>query len=173
MVEYSWEQSIFSFRLLSPTQPESISTWAHPKMQLKWLTIRSYNLTSWSHNTMASYKDFGDPFHHEPHTALKTLVQLEHLASEVDPWNLKNFLKAAHNLCLSSMHKPFWHDWALSDPSQFLTSEPLHHWHKQFWDHDAKWCINAVGASKLNFCFSIIQPFTSFYHFSGGISKLK
>ena len=123
--------------------------------------------------TMASYKDFGDPFCHEPHTALKTLGQLEHLASKVDPWNLKNYLKAAHNLCLSSMHKPFWRDWALSDPLQFLTSEPLHHWHKQFWDHDVKWCINAVGASELDFCFSIIQPLTGFHHFSGGISKLK
>ena len=123
--------------------------------------------------TIASYKDFGDPFDHKPCTALETLGQLEHLASEVDPWDLKNYMKAANNLCLSGVHKPFWCNWPLLDPSQFLTCKPLHQWHKQFGDHDAKWCINAVGASELDFCFSIIQPLTGFHHFSGGISKLK
>lgn len=71
------------------------------------------------------------------------------------------------------MHRPFWRDWALSEPSIFLTPEPLHHWHKQFWDHDAKWCIHAVGAAEINFRFSVVQPRAGYRHFHQGISKLK
>ena len=91
----------------------------------------------------------------------------------VDPWNLKAYLKEAGEFQLNGIHEPFWCDWALSDPSQFLTPEPLHHWHKQFWDHDAKWCIHVVGAAEINFCFAVLQPHTCFQHFSGGISSLK
>ena len=55
----------------------------------------------------------------------------------------------------------------------FLTPEPLHHWHKQFWDHNAKWCIQEVGGIELDFRFSILQLHTGFRHFPEGISNLK
>ncbi|KAG2115446.1 hypothetical protein DEU56DRAFT_748706 [Suillus clintonianus] len=52
-------------------------------------------------------------------------------------------------------------------------SEALHHWHKEFFDHDCQWCLVAVGASELDLRFSILQPVTGYRHFTGGISKLK
>ncbi|KAF9455638.1 hypothetical protein BDZ94DRAFT_1179584, partial [Collybia nuda] len=61
----------------------------------------------------------------------------------------------------------------MAEPSQFLTPEPLHHWHKMFWDHDAKWCIHAVGKAEIDFRFSILHPQTGYRHFTEGISKLK
>ncbi|KAG1847688.1 hypothetical protein DFJ58DRAFT_843132 [Suillus subalutaceus] len=61
----------------------------------------------------------------------------------------------------------------LTDPSIFLMSEPLHHWHKELFDHDCQWCLVIVGASELDFWFSILQPVIGYRHFAGGISKLK
>ncbi|KAG2739313.1 hypothetical protein P692DRAFT_20881930 [Suillus brevipes Sb2] len=63
--------------------------------------------------------------------------------------------------------------WPYADPSVFLTPESLHHWHKEFWDHDLHWCLVAVGALELDFRFSILQPITGYRHFSCGISKHK
>ena len=79
---------------------------------------------------------------------------------------------------MNGVHLPFWQNWTLPDgtvaePSQFLTPKPLHHWHKQFWDHDAKWCICAVGSKELDFRFSILQPCVSFQHFKVSISSLR
>jgi hypothetical protein len=59
------------------------------------------------------------------------------------------------------------------DPAIFLTPEPLHHWHKAFWDHNTKWCINAVGSAEIDFRFSVLHSHTVFRHFNEGISKLK
>ena len=42
-----------------------------------------------------------------------------------------------------------------------------------FWDHDVQWCIHAVGDTKLDFCFSIIQTPVGYHAFDDGISKLK
>ena len=42
-----------------------------------------------------------------------------------------------------------------------------------FWDHDAQWCICAVGPAEIDFCFSILHPHTGFQQFPEGISKLK
>ncbi|KAF8801574.1 hypothetical protein BYT27DRAFT_7261911 [Phlegmacium glaucopus] len=42
-----------------------------------------------------------------------------------------------------------------------------------FWDHDAKWCINTVGAAELDFCFSILHQHVGFRQFKEGISSLK
>jgi hypothetical protein len=123
--------------------------------------------------TMATYKQFGDDFRHEPRTATKTLEQLRAVEQDVDPWNLEAYFKAASQFRLNGVHRPFWADWPMSDPSVFLTPEPLHHWHKQFWDHDAKWCINGVGAAELDFRFSILHPLVGFRHFKRGISSLQ
>jgi len=42
-----------------------------------------------------------------------------------------------------------------------------------FWDHDVKWCIKATGATKVDFCFSIIQTLVGYQVFCEGISRLK
>lgn len=123
--------------------------------------------------TLASYKQLGDNFRHEPRTASTTLAQLHVVEQKANPWDLQAYFKAASQLHLNGVHRPFWVDWAMSDPSTFLTPEPLHHWHKAFWDHDAKWCINAVGAAELDFRFSILHQHVGFRHFKEGISSLK
>ena len=126
-----------------------------------------------SHVTMAMYKQFGDPFQHEPRTASTTLAQLDAIEDTIDPWDLKNYIRRAATYRLNGVHRPFWRDWPLSDPSKFFTPEPLHHWHKMFWDHDARWCINAVGHDEIDFRFSILHPHTGYRQFPEGISKLK
>jgi len=132
-----------------------------------------------SHLTLASHKRFGDHFRHPTRLATLTLSQIEHLAEEVDPWDLELYAKKSKaRFRLNGVHLPFWRDWTLPDgitpePSQFLTPEPLHHWHKQFWDHDAKWCIRAVGGAEMDLRFSLLQPCVGFRHFKAGISSLK
>ena len=132
-----------------------------------------------SHLTLASHKRFGDNFQHPTRLATLTLSQIECLTQEFDPWNLELYTKQSKTRYrLNGVHLPFWRDWTLPDgtvaePSQFLTPEPLHHWHKQFWDHDAKWCIRAVGNEDIDLRFSVLQPCVGFRHFKAGISSLK
>lgn len=126
-----------------------------------------------SHLTTATYKEFGDAFRHPPRTASTTLRQLTAIEKVADPWDLDTYIKQAMVYRLNGVHRPFWRDWPLSDPSEFFTPEPLHHWHKMFWDHDAQWCIRAVGPAEIDFRFSILHPHTGFRQFPEGISKLK
>ena len=42
-----------------------------------------------------------------------------------------------------------------------------------FWDHDAKWCIHAVGDAEIDYRFTILHPHTGFCQFNEGISRLK
>jgi len=138
-----------------------------------------------SHLTMADYRKFGDPARQEPRTASTTLAQLAALAMNVNPLDLPTYIPAAKAFRLNGVHLPFWWDWFLqtspgvpirtlmADPCRFLTPEPLHHWHKQFWDHDVKWSIRAVGADELDFRFSTLQPTVGFKHFKDGVSTLK
>ncbi|KAG1881763.1 hypothetical protein C8R48DRAFT_550766, partial [Suillus tomentosus] len=123
--------------------------------------------------TMAMYKQFGDPFRHEPRTKSTTLAQLAVARSRADPNDVEVFFREAQKFRLNGVEKPFWRDWLLAEPSHFLTPESLHHIHKQFYDHDAKWLICAVGESEIDFRFSVLQPMTGYRHFRGGISKLK
>ncbi|KAF9780072.1 hypothetical protein BJ322DRAFT_1141618 [Thelephora terrestris] len=108
-----------------------------------------------------------------------TLSQIGSISNDVDPWDLELYAKEAQQrFRLNGVHLPFWRNWSLPDgtiaePSQFLTPEPLHHWHKQFWDHDAKWSIRAVGSEEIDFRFSLLQPCVGFRHFKVGISSLK
>jgi hypothetical protein len=100
---------------------------------------------------MAYYKQFGDAFQHEPRTASTTIAQLHAIEAVVDPWNLEAYVQEAAKFSLNGVHWPFWRDWALAEPSKFLTPEPLHHWHKMFWDHNAKWCIHVLGSAEIDF----------------------
>jgi hypothetical protein len=138
-----------------------------------------------SHLTMADYRKFGDPVRQEPRTASTTLSQLAELAKTLHPLDLPVYVPAAKAVRLNGVHLPFWRDWFLqsppgaptqhlvADPSRFLTPEPLHHLHKQFWDHDMKWSIHVVGADELDFRFSTLQPIVGFKHFKDGVSALK
>lgn len=123
--------------------------------------------------TMAMYKQFGDPFRHEPRTATTTLAQLSVVESKADPDDLPAFFREAQRFRLNGVSKPFWRDFPLSCPSIFITPELLHYLHKEFWDHDVQWCLNIIGEEELDFRFSVLQPTVGSRHFKGGISKLK
>ncbi|KAG2051089.1 hypothetical protein BDR06DRAFT_1061819, partial [Suillus hirtellus] len=101
--------------------------------------------------TMASYLEFGDSFRHPERTRSVTLEQLVNI--KADPNNLKAFFEACTEYRLNSVHAPFWMYWPYADPSVFLMPESLHHWHKEFWDHDLHWCLVAVGVLELDFRF--------------------
>ncbi|KAJ7041489.1 hypothetical protein C8F04DRAFT_1208338 [Mycena alexandri] len=103
----------------------------------------------------------------------KTLAQLKKLEDAIDPWDLPGYIKAAKAEGLNGVHRPFWRDWAMSEPSDFLTPEILHHWLKMFYDHLCKWCLEAVGAAELDFRFSVLRPHTGMRHFHEGISRAK
>ena len=124
--------------------------------------------------TMAGYKQFGDSFRHEPRTASTTLAQLLAIKTKVDPdSDIKAYIKEAKKFRLSGVDKPFWRDWPLTEPSLFLTPEPLHHFNKEFYDHDLKWCIRMLGEPEIDFRFSILQPHVGLRHFKEGVSRLK
>ncbi|KIJ63226.1 hypothetical protein HYDPIDRAFT_66475, partial [Hydnomerulius pinastri MD-312] len=114
---------------------------------------------------------FGDNFRHPPRTANRTLHQLARLTA--DPSTLEVYFKQSAKYRLNGVDKPFWCDWPLADPSVFLTPEPLHHLHKQFWDHDVRWCIHILGPKEIDFRFSVLQPITGYRHFNEGISHAK
>jgi hypothetical protein len=101
--------------------------------------------------TMAYYKHFGDPVQHEPQTASTTLAQLQVIENAVHSWNLNPYVKEAAKFRLNGVHRPFWCNWRMAKLSNFLTPEPLHHWHRMFWDHDAKWCVHVLGEAEIDF----------------------
>ena len=100
---------------------------------------------------------------------------LLHIMSiSVDPWqDLPLYINAALTQCLKSIFDPFWKDCDCCDPSIFFPPEMLHHWHKYFWDHEAKWCIRAVGAAEIDFRYSILHIMTGHQQLKRGISQLK
>ena len=61
----------------------------------------------------------------------------------------------------------------MAEPYRFLTPEPLHHWHKQFWDHNMKWSIRVIGAAEIDFRFTTLQLIIRYKHFKDGVSALK
>lgn len=126
-----------------------------------------------SHLTLANYKQFGDDFQHPPRTASITLEQRQKIRENADPADLSLYVQEAMKYRLNGVDKLFWRDWAGAEPSTFFTPEPLHHWHKAFWDHDVKWCIQAVGPEEIDFRFSILPRRSGFRQFKEGISKLK
>ena len=90
-----------------------------------------------SHLTLASHKHFGDHFRHPTRMAALTISQIEDIAEDFHPWDdFELYVKESKTrFRLNGVHLPFWRDWTLPDgtiaePSNFLTPEPLHHWHK-------------------------------------------
>ncbi|KAI6004788.1 hypothetical protein EDD15DRAFT_2155273, partial [Pisolithus albus] len=136
--------------------------------------------------TMASYKDFGDAFQHERRTGARTLSQLSRI--QCDPNDVERYFALCKDFRLSGVAEPFWRNWPLSDPANFSTLEPLHHWYRKFWDHDVQWCKNALGAPdvhahvakhlwcvtpELDFCYSVLHPIVGMRHFKDSIMALK
>ncbi|KIK78671.1 hypothetical protein PAXRUDRAFT_28568 [Paxillus rubicundulus Ve08.2h10] len=108
---------------------------------------------------------------HPPQLGSVTLSQLATIKSA--PEDMGAYFAECVQYHLNGMDKPFWWDWTVSDLSQFLTPEPLHHWHREFYDHDMKWCLNTVSPEELDFQFSILQPVTCYPQFKDSVSKLK
>ncbi|KAI6043346.1 hypothetical protein EDC04DRAFT_2600224 [Pisolithus marmoratus] len=123
--------------------------------------------------TTTTSKEFGYPYQHPPHTAVTMLTAIHSACSQYFLTDYKNFLKAMRWFQLNGVIEPCWNSWPLSDPSIFLTPEVLHHFHQMFWDHNVKWCIDVIGATELDFHFSIIQTLVGYQAFSKGISRLK
>ncbi|KIK20935.1 hypothetical protein PISMIDRAFT_12681 [Pisolithus microcarpus 441] len=121
--------------------------------------------------TMASHKHFSNAFQHEHHTGAKTLSQLSRI--QCDPNDVERYFTLCKQFRLSGVAKPFWRNWPLSDPANFLLLEPLHHWYQKFWDHNVQWCKNALGAQELDFCYSVLHPIVGMHHFNHGITTLK
>jgi hypothetical protein len=121
--------------------------------------------------TMAMYTQFDDDFRHPPRTAKRTLRQLARLTA--DPGHLEEYFKQCEKYRLNGVFKPFWSDYPGAEPSDFLGPEPLHHFHKQFGDHDVHWCIYVLGPTEIDFRFSILQPITGYRRFHEGISRAK
>ncbi|KAG1821858.1 uncharacterized protein BJ212DRAFT_1445288 [Suillus subaureus] len=98
---------------------------------------------------------------------------------KTSPFTLALYLQFGDNFChpayfwLNGVFAPFWKGWWFSDPAIFLTLEALHHWHKQFYDHDMQCCLVVLGVVEFDFQMSILQPITGYHHFSNRISKLK
>ncbi|KAJ6582017.1 hypothetical protein B0H19DRAFT_930711 [Mycena capillaripes] len=127
-----------------------------------------------SHLTMASHKTFGDSEAHETRTGAYTWAQIQEVNAVVHPSEIFRYQTESKKRRLSGVDLPFWRDWSLStDPSKFLTPEPLHHWHKQFFDHDFQWCRNILTDAELDFRLSIIQPRVGFRHFKEGVTRIK
>ncbi|KAI5988015.1 hypothetical protein EDD15DRAFT_2199192 [Pisolithus albus] len=115
--------------------------------------------------TTATSKNFGDPFHHPPHTSSITLSAIQRACTEQDPFDYKNFIKVIRALHLNSVVEPVWKGWPLSEPSDFITPEPLHHFHRFSWDHDTRWCILATGAAEFDYRFSLLQTLVGYRTF--------
>ncbi|KAH0825836.1 hypothetical protein J3R83DRAFT_7812 [Lanmaoa asiatica] len=82
----------------------------------------------------ATYKAFGDLDCHLPCTAAIMLSQLASIKCNIA--NITEYFATYKLFQLSKVLHPFYWDWSLAQPSQFLTPKGLHKWHHGFWDHD-------------------------------------
>lgn len=121
----------------------------------------------------ATYKEFGDDTPHEPRTAEHILQAIGALCARADPDDFASFLKEARSRGLNGVYEPFWRNWPLSDPANFMKVEPLHHFFRMAWDHDIQWCITVVGEDEIDYRFSILQTPVGYRSFADGISNLK
>jgi hypothetical protein len=123
--------------------------------------------------TTATRDQFGDAFRHPLRKGSSTIARIKVVMWSVSHADVSEFFKMCKKFNLNSVHEPFWQDWALSDPSIFITPEPLHHIHCMFWDHDLQWAISVVGARELDFRFMLLQVSTGYHGFKDGVSTLK
>lgn len=126
-----------------------------------------------SPTSIATLEQFGDGVCYPRRTRDITLVKIAIACSTTDPKDLPAFIKTCSALGLNGVHQPFWRDWGRADPSQFLTPDALHQWHKFFFDHVVKWVINIMGGEELDRRMAAIQPRVGVRHWPRGVSKLK
>ncbi|KAF8551904.1 hypothetical protein OG21DRAFT_1417128, partial [Imleria badia] len=65
--------------------------------------------------------------------------------------DLQVFFHEAQQFYLNGVSNPFFHNFPLSCLHSFFSLKILHKLHKEFWDHDVKWCLNLIGASEVDF----------------------
>ncbi|KAI6096000.1 hypothetical protein F5141DRAFT_1067925 [Pisolithus sp. B1] len=120
-----------------------------------------------------THREFSDNTCHLPRMGTQTLANIRAVHAKANVDDFLDFLKAAKSYGLNGVHEPFWRDWPLLDPGQFLKIKPLHHFFRMFWDHDMKWCIMAIGEDEIDYCFSLIQMPVGYHSFTDGVLKLK
>ncbi|TFK59814.1 hypothetical protein BDN72DRAFT_723748, partial [Pluteus cervinus] len=119
---------------------------------------------------------FGRRRVHPRRTRVHTLQRIREAGRKAHPWQVQKYMEETKALRISGVHKPFWRNWSsppLADPANFINPDPLHHWHKAFYDHDLKWCIAALGEGEIDHRFSILHNHTGFRPFPDGISHLQ
>ena len=82
-----------------------------------------------------THDEFGDDYNHPHCTHDHTLQRIRHACLQTIPTFIPTFLKTCQLFGLNGIHQPFWRDWGDADPSQFLTLDALHTWHKFVFDH--------------------------------------
>ena len=107
--------------------------------------------------TMATAEQFGDPIWCSPRTASTTRQWLIVVKRTTRSSNLSLYFKACWKFQINGVSLPYWLNWALAEPSSFITIEALHQYFKMFWDHDRKWCSRMLGPEELDFRFSLLQ----------------
>ena len=120
-----------------------------------------------------THKEFSNSQLHPLQTATKILGDIEQACAAADPDDWEAFLKVAKRYYLNGVHRPFYRNWALCDPSIFLNPEVLHHFHRLFWDHDLQWCLVVVGPDEIDYRFALVQVAVGYRSFEEGVSKLK
>ena len=123
--------------------------------------------------TMAVADQFGDPVRSTARTASKTRQRLIAVKRMTRSSTLASYFQACRKFQLNGVSLPFWLNWALAEPSSFITPEPLHQYFKFPWDHDRKWCSRMLGPDELDFRFSLLQTCSGYRHFPDGIMTLK
>ncbi|KAG1861524.1 hypothetical protein DFJ58DRAFT_839668 [Suillus subalutaceus] len=123
--------------------------------------------------TTATQDQFGDPFCHPLRKGSSTLARIKAVLRSVLHADVSEFFAVCKEFNLNGVYEPFWLDWPLLEPSQFITPEALHHWYRMFWNHNLNWCIFVVGANELDFRFMLLQVFKGYCGFNDGVSTLK
>ena len=123
--------------------------------------------------TMAVTAQFGDPVHCAPCTASMTRQRLIAVKRTTRSSNLSSYFQACWKFQLNGVSLPYWLNWALAEPSSFITVEALHQYFKMLWDHNRKWCSRVLGSDELDFRFSLLQTCCGYRHFPDGITTLK
>ncbi len=100
--------------------------------------------------SLASLKQFGDPFPHDIRTGEHTLANIAQLIGKCNPLSLARFSRQSVLVGLNGVVEPFWAGWKYANPGKFLVPDILHDWHKFFMDHIIQWIRMLVGDAELD-----------------------
>jgi hypothetical protein len=122
--------------------------------------------------TIATTKDFGNEQAQPDRKAKDTLDNIRAACMEANPWDLPRFAKVCKKLRLNGVLEPFWDQWGDAEPAEFLAPDPLHQWHKMYFDHVVRWAVN-INGRELDFCLQVLQPLVGVRKWPEGVSSLK